>query len=259
MEILPPDVSESGVDFRIQGTAIRFSIGHVKNVATAAEAIETMQPFTSIEDFHNRVKATVTTKTGKVREQKLNKKVFESLLYAGAFDKFGTRNEVAAEYSRLRKKKGEEPIELTDDEWLDKEREVIGLVLSVEPMVKKYAALVKAMGAQTIGEEATRKKVRLFGRIASMTPHTSRNGNSMFKVYFEDGIDSIMFFVFEGGKQRFRDEFKIGDVGLMPLGRFDDGGQRFFDDNGPCKVFTKEELEDAEAGRLPQDENQDAG
>jgi DNA polymerase-3 subunit alpha len=259
LDVFPPDVSASGEGFRIQGTAIRFSLGHVKNVATAAEVIEKAQPFASIEDFHERVKATVTTKTGKVREQRLNKKVFESLLYAGAFDKFGTRNEVSAEYCRLRKKKDEEPIELSDTEWLDKEREVIGMVLSVEPLVKRCVALVQASGAHMIGDEAVKKNVRLFGRIASMTPHTSRNGNSMFKVILEDGIDSIMFFVFEGGKQRFKDEFETGDVALVPLGRFDDGGQRFFDDNGPCRVFTKEELEDAEKGRLPQDQDQDAG
>lgn len=255
IDMLPPDVSRSGVGFRLEGPSIRFSLGHVKNVATSATEIEAAQPFTGIEDFNARVMATVNRKqkdgTYKATKQKLNKRVFESLLYAGAFDSFGARNEVAAKFAELRKQKTP-PVELSDDEWLEKEREMCGLVMSVDPLVKRCGALISEAKAQTIGEEAIRDRVRLFGRIDSIVNHTSRNGNPMWKVFLDDGIDSIMFYVFEGGKQRFKDEFETGDVALVPMKRFEDGGQRFFDDDGDCVVFTKEDVDDAEAGRLSQ-------
>jgi DNA polymerase-3 subunit alpha len=253
-EVLAPSVSRSGVNFRIEAAtgrddtpcpAIRFSLSHIKNVAKAAEAIEEAQPFASVEDFNERVKSYVNRKQkdGSVKRtgQKLNKRVFESLMYAGAFDIFGTRNEVAAEFARLRKQKSD-PIELTDEQWLEKEREVLGMVLSREPLVRRAAKFIKANKVCTIAEEAQQKKIRLFGRITAITPHTSQKGNAMYRTYIDDGIDSMMFYVFQGGQQAFKDAFKVGDVGIVPMDRFDDGGMRFFDDRRECVVLKEEEI-----------------
>src|SRR3954447_8134203 len=80
IEVLPPDVNESGHDFQVIGGNIRFGLDAVKNVGAAAvdaviEARSEGGPFTSIWDFCER---------GDCRA--VNKKAIESLVRCGAFD-----------------------------------------------------------------------------------------------------------------------------------------------------------------------------
>lgn len=80
IEILPPDINLSEREFVISGRAIRFGLEAVKGVGgAAAESIieerEKGEGFGSFDDFMHR------TETAKV-----NKKVAESLIKAGAFD-----------------------------------------------------------------------------------------------------------------------------------------------------------------------------
>src|SRR3989344_4597088 len=83
--VLPPDINTSGNEFSIEEKkSIRFGLSAVKNVGTAA--IETILSarneghFTSFVNFCERVDLS-----------KVNKKTLESLIKAGAFDKFGKR------------------------------------------------------------------------------------------------------------------------------------------------------------------------
>jgi len=103
LEILPPDVNESGYKFTVlDDTRIRFGLGAVRNVGRAAiesiiaargTATEDRRPktehnvglpssvlrrFSSLYDFAERVDL-----------RTCNKRVFEALLYAGAFDGIG--------------------------------------------------------------------------------------------------------------------------------------------------------------------------
>src|SRR5438128_9278836 len=80
IEILPPDVNSSAVDFAVVEGKIRFGLNAVKNVGdTAARAIVTARekggPFTSLWDFTERVDPTVA-----------NKRALESLIKCGALD-----------------------------------------------------------------------------------------------------------------------------------------------------------------------------
>ncbi|MBA3855179.1 MAG: hypothetical protein C0503_12255, partial [Gemmatimonas sp.] len=80
LEILPPDVNESGWKFTVVGdTRIRFGLGAIRNVGhSAAESIITARlekPFVSIYDLCERVDLRVC-----------NKRVFEALINAGALD-----------------------------------------------------------------------------------------------------------------------------------------------------------------------------
>ncbi|HVZ48467.1 MAG TPA: DNA polymerase III subunit alpha, partial [Gemmatimonadaceae bacterium] len=98
LEILPPDVNESGYRFTvISDTKIRFGLGAIRNVGQSAidsiiaarqqpPATRHLPPatgqlppaFSSIYDFAERVDLRVC-----------NKRVFEALLHAGAFDSLG--------------------------------------------------------------------------------------------------------------------------------------------------------------------------
>jgi DNA polymerase III subunit alpha len=87
IDVLPPDVNQSGHDFVVVEGDIRFGLDAVKNVGYAAvekilEARQAAGPFTSIWDFCTRVDC-----------RTVNKKAIESLIKCGALDSTGaTRN-----------------------------------------------------------------------------------------------------------------------------------------------------------------------
>lgn len=105
VDVLPPSVNAPKPDFYIDDNAIRYGLAHIKNVASAAQAIAAIAaetPFTSMTDFHERCVYDRTVKSGpnagSKKSTKPNKQAVESLIYAGAFDEFGSRNDVLHEY-----------------------------------------------------------------------------------------------------------------------------------------------------------------
>ncbi|MFH1878979.1 MAG: DNA polymerase III subunit alpha [Candidatus Omnitrophota bacterium] len=89
IQILPPDVNESFQEFTVVGNDIRFGLSAVKNVGSgAAEAIITSRMasgiYQSLYDFARKVDLRV-----------VNRKVMESLIKCGAFDKTGIRRSQA--------------------------------------------------------------------------------------------------------------------------------------------------------------------
>jgi DNA polymerase III subunit alpha len=83
IEVLPPDVNTSQVDFAVVEGKIRFGLNAVKNVGESAcnaivTARETGGPFESIWDF-----------TERVDPQVVNKRALESLVKSGALDSTG--------------------------------------------------------------------------------------------------------------------------------------------------------------------------
>ncbi len=84
VKILPPDINESEQEFKVTGNSIRFGLEAVKGVGSSAiEAIldtRNSQKFTSFFEFCSRVES-----------RKVNKKVMENLIKAGALDSMGKR------------------------------------------------------------------------------------------------------------------------------------------------------------------------
>jgi DNA polymerase III subunit alpha len=83
IEVLPPDVNASQLDFAVVEGKIRFGLNAVKNVGESAavaivRAREDGGPFTSIWDFTERVDV-----------QLVNKRALESLVKCGALDGLG--------------------------------------------------------------------------------------------------------------------------------------------------------------------------
>ena len=236
--VLGPNINKSKKEFALvpnsQGKLqIQFSLGHIKYVGAQAPVIEECQPIKDMEDFHERVKTTsVSEKTGRKSSRRPNKRVVETLIAAGAFDEWGTRNEVMAEYYKVRKNnKDGDPPEHTDEEWEELEREAIGICLSREPLYEQEKETIKENGWLPIHAlDENRKKAHVFGRVKSIVPHTSKAGNSMFIVTIDDDLDSLKFFVFKSAMEFFRDHVRVGMMGGFPLDRFEDSDTRFFDD-----------------------------
>ncbi len=85
IEVLPPDINESFKDFTVVEDRIRFGLAAVKNVGEAAldSIIEERSldgSYTSLEDFCRRVDL-----------RRVNRRVLESLIKAGAFDSLGLK------------------------------------------------------------------------------------------------------------------------------------------------------------------------
>jgi len=104
IRVLPPDINESLTDFNIvkdkhslDNKAIRFGLSAIKNVGKAAiSAIlssRKKKKFASLTDFCRRV-----------NQQKVNKKVFESLIQVGAFDRYGKRSQLLLGLEAIRQK-----------------------------------------------------------------------------------------------------------------------------------------------------------
>ncbi len=101
--ISPPDINKSSSGFEMEENkesleklAIRFGLSAIKNVGTAAidniiNERNTNGPFLSFGDFCLRTDS-----------QKINKRVFESLIKVGAMDQFGERNAILASLEKIR-------------------------------------------------------------------------------------------------------------------------------------------------------------
>lgn len=95
VDIFPPDINRSGFEFTIHDNEVYFGLNAIRDVGgTAAKfIIQARQntPFKDVWDFINRVNT-----------QKVNTKVFEALVKAGAFDKLGyIRSELLENVSKI--------------------------------------------------------------------------------------------------------------------------------------------------------------
>ncbi len=96
IEVLPPHINKSRTYFSVENGKLRFGIGALKNVGIGVvdsiiEERKLNGEFKDFEDFLKRVK-----------NQALNKKCLESLIFSGAFDCFGiARSALIASYEYL--------------------------------------------------------------------------------------------------------------------------------------------------------------
>jgi len=224
INILPPDVNESNSGFTIvdEGKSIRFGLSAIKNVGAAA--IHTILigreagPFVSFTDFLHRVEL-----------QKVNKKVLESLIGAGALDRFGKRAvllqvlpEIRAKFanSAKNKKLGQnslfdivgqnEKIVLTDNfpdlpemplpDLLKMEKSLLGFYLTDNPIrniVKIVANKITHKISQLDPNFHLGQSVTVAGVLASVrTVVTKKNNSKMAFGTIEDDTGSIDLVIF---------------------------------------------------------------
>jgi DNA polymerase-3 subunit alpha len=226
--VLPPDVNESFVEFSVvpDSQQIRFGMSAVKNVGTGVveEILRGRQEgnFTSLEDFLSRVNSRV-----------VNRKPMESLIKAGAFDRFGDRSTLLhnldlllAFASRLQKQAssgqtdifGDQldtalpraslelqpaPVTISNHEQLLWERELLGLYLSQHPLEMFETILSeKTVPLNAITAEHDGKQVTIGGAIADFREITTKNGQRMAFVKLEDRFGEIEIILFPNSYQQ---------------------------------------------------------
>ena len=262
IDVLPPDVNRSGLDFTIEAantemsfrdslpsviprSAIRFGLGAVKNVGEGAvEAIlaarESGGPFRNLADFCQRVDL-----------RQVNRRALECLIKVGALDAFGRRSQLLAAIDRMMalsqathraREVGQlsmfdlvsvrETIPLPDvpevprKKMLAWERELIGLYISEHPLQQVAVDLdgvVTAFCGQ-IDEEMAGQKVVIAGMVTWVRTITTKKGEPMAFVGLEDLQGSIEVIVFPSVYEKTQQLWQEDKI-LIVRGRVDTRGR----------------------------------
>lgn len=223
LEILPPDINESGPHFTVvkntEGRdAIRFGLSGIKNVGhtivtAIIEAREKNKKFIDITDFFTRLPSA-----------DMNRKSLESLVRAGAFDSVSERGQVLGNLEKLllfnrtlhrQHDSGQqglfgaaaaiEPPRLrleavpaaTRDERLRWEKELLGMYVSEHPLQELQEALQDIV--VPIGElQETRPQttIRLAGVVNRITKIITKSQKPMLFVQLEDMTGKVEALVF---------------------------------------------------------------
>lgn len=212
IEVLPPDVNESFVEFAVVPgkKQVRFGMNAIKNVGTGAvEEILTARKkdgsFVSIEDFF-----------GKVNSRLVNRKTVESLIKAGAFDRFEDRalllnniDLLLAYSSKLQKQldsgqvdlfgqEGDGPTqhmnlklepgeEIPQRDQLQWERDLLGIYLSQNPL-QSYKTILeeKALPLSYVSPDYDNRTIQTGGIVIEMKEIMTKNGQKMAFVKISD-------------------------------------------------------------------------
>jgi len=223
LEVLPPDINESSRDFTVIEDRIRFGLAAVKNVGDAAlESIMEERtkegPFSSLENFCSRVDL-----------RRVNRRVIESLIKAGAFDSLGGKRSQffaildqaleqaqAVQRDRLSGQISlfavmapqtavqQKSIALPDlPEWpeaekLALEKETVGFYITGHPL-DNFRAEIKAvtdLDLAGISELTDGQAVRVGGLIRDCKEHKSKRGERMAFLTLEDIVGTTEVVVF---------------------------------------------------------------
>lgn len=202
IKVIPPDINRSTHQFELlESGEVLFSLGAVKNVGKASvEAIikerETRGAFKSFQDFLARISTS-----------RVNKKVIENLVKAGAFDVFDpnrkrlllSMNNIAPSGRKVKEplfgglfgemdkeKIGE--VEFSLREKLQYEKESLGFYLSGHPL-DAFRELIEAMElTKSIELEhiTTEEAVTMVGILRGVHRRKSRRGSGYIELEFED-------------------------------------------------------------------------
>jgi DNA polymerase-3 subunit alpha len=248
IDVLPPDVNSSAVDFAVVEGKIRFGLNAVKNVGeTAAQRIVAARaeggPFASIWDFTERVDPQVVNKRSleslvkcgaldssgaprmgmlAVLEQALahgqklaqDRLIGQSSLFDGAFD--DADSQVRTHHPAI------PPGELTKQELLRLEKETLGLYVSEHPLSSVRDQLRRKTDA-TLAELERRRDGEVLsvgGIVAEVKQVTTKRGDPMVFLTLDDPTGSAEVVVFNSAYQAAR-ELCTADRILVVKGRVD--------------------------------------
>ena len=155
IKVLQPDVNKSGVNYSIEGDAIRMGLACVKHIGSKAGMIVERQPYADAADFVSRAKA--------------GSKHIEALCYAGALDCFGDRPKIAK--TLIESDEDHSPAYLSS-----REQDMLGFYLKYNPLGPYASILKNCITPQSVRQP---KKGKIGGQIVRHHIHESRPGNVM--------------------------------------------------------------------------------
>ena len=231
--ILQPDINTSSVTFDVEGNGIRFGLAAIKNVGRGVidaiiAAREEGGPFKSLHEFCRRV-----------ADCSVSKSTIECLIKVGAFDSLNKNRaqllfmveEAVGASARAQKEKKSglvslfggddtedeelfaEPktlpqvTELTRDEVLAAEKELLGLYVSDHPLMQYKQQLDSMVNTTSIElkEKPEKADVAIGGVITRIRTITTRKNDLMAFVTVEDLLGQIDVTIFPKTFKDFRD------------------------------------------------------
>ncbi len=270
IEVMPPDVNASGIDFTPVGDRILFGLSAVRNLGDGAirQLIEGRRidgPYASLADLCDRIPG-----------QQLNRRAMEALIHSGAldalepkanraqlmadlelvidwassrakdrasgqgnlFDLFGAADgadSAAAGVADLSTAPKAAPVpDYPPTEKLRLEKELVGFYLSDHPL-KQLAHQVKLLSPVALGsleEMADKAKVSAVAMVSELRQVTTRKGDRMAVLLLEDLTSSCEAVVFPKSYARLADHLMV-DARLLvwaSVDRRDDRVQLILDD-----------------------------
>ncbi|MCW8860050.1 MAG: DNA polymerase III subunit alpha [Deltaproteobacteria bacterium] len=258
VEIQPPDINASDRSFTVAEESMRFGLGAVKGVGSAAleSIIQVRQekPFNSLQDFCERVDL-----------RKVNKKVVEALIKCGAFDTLGGKR---AQYlagledamdiaQRLQREQdtGQDSLFGSNEirsvggngygslpdvaEWDEKsllshEKEALGFYVTGHPLARYQDSIKRFATCEAAGlnERTDKEQVRVCGIVSGLKELITKKGDRMAFVTLEDLSGSVELVVFPEVYSAAMELFK-GEDPLLVSGELDVGEEA-------CKVLVAE-------------------
>lgn len=240
--LLPPDINKSDIEFTIETKDkddkgnILFGLSAIKNVGTAAIdsilfARQKEGNFKSFTDFISRVDLS-----------KVTKKTLESLIKAGALDKFGKRSALLSAFPSIVDKAhtkaknelagqgslfGTEEIfdikdklpqmeELSREELLLFEKELLGFYLTEHPLTA-YLPILEKKVSNKISSLAADSRTVVIGGIISQSKKiiTKNGGKEMAFVKLDDFSGIIELVVFPSIYERTKSIWRVDQVILL--------------------------------------------
>jgi DNA polymerase III subunit alpha len=190
IEVLPPDINKSQVEFTIEGESIRFGLGALKNVGSTAvsvvlEARKKCGGFKDFSDYQHQFSNTT-----------VNKKVTESLIKAGAFDTLDDDRSILLEnMGNVSEGPGlfagfqsQAPTKTSKEEILEMEKEILGFYMSDHPL-RPYESIIKRERHTDIldlAEVEEDTNVRIIGIITNAKRKKSKKGSMIARFTLED-------------------------------------------------------------------------
>ncbi|HET6622714.1 MAG TPA: DNA polymerase III subunit alpha [Candidatus Saccharimonadales bacterium] len=240
IKVLSPDINESFHEFSVVPgeSQIRFGLDAVKGVGTGAveEILIAREdgPFKTVADF-----------AGRVGGGKFNRKAWESLIKAGAFDKIADRSDllfnldsILAYSSKLSKQKlsgqtdlfgnltdsvvvaslnlENAPTKHDDRERLAWERELLGLYLSAHPLDHyQFFLEEKAAPLSSLTPEDDKRKASVGGLISDIRSINTKSGSKMAFVKVEDKSGELEVIIFPKLYESLGDSLVLDQVVLV--------------------------------------------
>ncbi len=290
IQVLPPDVNRSGVDFTPLDNQILFGLSAVRNIGLGAiEALiksrEEEGEFTSLSDLCDRVDL-----------RSVNKRALEALILSGALEALDPNRqqlmhdlELVVEWAQGRAKDREvgqgnifdmmsgfaaaetgptdkfesapkaPPIKDYDpQERLKLEKELLGFYISDHPLkdVQRSARILAPINLSDIGEQPEKVTLSAIVMLSMVKPVTTKKGDSMAVLQMEDLSGHCESVVFPKAYARIGQHIKP-DARLMVWGkvdRRDDRIQMIIDDVEPIESIrmVMVDLDPAIAGDIEQ-------
>jgi DNA polymerase-3 subunit alpha len=247
IEVLPPDVHSSGVEFTVEGQAIRFGLLAVKNVGQGAiESIIGARAeggqFRSLRDFCERVDLRL-----------VNSRVIEALAWVGALSEFGhtfqildalptilpsaqavQQQQATGQMSAFDMLFADAPVESLPDrseaprrERLRKEKELLGIYLSEHPMgevAEQVGAYVNAYSGDLKDESLDGQRIVVAGIVTGFRTVITKAKSTMGVATIEDLQGTIEIVVFPKLYEQTVGTWTDGSI-LLVAGRVDHRGE----------------------------------